>query len=470
LSCEPETLTDYQAYMKASPSRSLLVLNGSAESISAIDSETGTVYNNIQTVGHSGTNNAIPSDILIQDDTIYVVLSGQNSIESYNAESLDYVDDGRHYFENGYNPMCFIPVDGTSWIFCAGFETDELQAVNLSEPETDYSFLSCFEDVSISSDANDETQVSSTLKNAVGDNHSRCATGGAVLSDGSSSRLYVSNVRYDASILMTESDGSLAEYPADSGRYVQAPGYFREATISIFSFNADAMADGASDSDLSFSLVKEIDLESLFYAAAGSSFGTGSYFPGNGLNPQSVFILGDRLNVICTGTNGGSAKYYSDSEYIPDGYSSGDEKPGTNSDDGVIIVLDISDPDSPSVLTWLNIGGSPSGFRNAIDDSRGVVYLAGVGGIQSYSYGSESSDYSVLHSSSDFILEADNSESDYYSGLYYDSDDNLLYISFYSGDSVKTISVAGDSSPYNYSESSSYSVGDGPGALGFLEK
>ena len=464
-SCRPEPATDYQAFMEADPARAVLVLNGHSESISAIDGAEGAVYNDIQLVGYSGTNSAIPADMLVSGDNIYVMLSGQNSIEGYDKLSLDYLDDGRHYFKNGYNPMAFIPVSGTSWIFAAGFETDEVQPVNLSDPATDYSFVKAYEAVSLPVDAHSESKAAATTKNAAGDNKKRGSTGGAVYLNGADSRLYITNVRYDSSILLTEGDGSLAEYPADSGRYVKAGGYFREATLSIFGFNAGAFTTGASDSAIGLSLIKEINLESLYHSAAG-----GEYFPGDGLNPQSVFILDGRLNIVCTGTNGGAASYYSSSEYIPAGFSAGDEKPGTNPDDGKVIVLSLADTDNPSYMTQLAIGGSPAGFRDSIDTVRKIVYLAGVGGIQSYRYGPSAGDYSIIHSASSLLLGTDNPESDFYSGLCYDSSDSVLYVSFYSGDSVKTVNITGDSLSPSYSEGNSYTVGDGPGTLCILER
>ncbi|MDC7227930.1 MAG: hypothetical protein PQJ61_14285 [Spirochaetales bacterium] len=453
LSCEPDVETDYQAYMSDSPERAVLVLNGSAESISAIDPETESVYNDIQLVGYGSSSRAIPADILIYDEGIHVILSGQNSIESYNKNSLDY--EAEHYFKNGYNPMSFISVPGTSWVFCAGFETDDVQPVDLSNPETGYSFVDSWTEVVLPDDADSEYQTTPTGTNAVGDNFSRSSSGGAVLSNGSESRLYVTNVRYDSSILLTES--------------VSAGGYFREATLSIFSFNADAMVSGASDSSLAFELTAEINLEDIYYTA-GADENYSEYLPGNGLNPQSAFILDNLLNIVCTGTNGGSTSYYSADEYIPDGFDQDDEKPGTNPDDGVILVLDISDPDEPSYLTHLHIGGSPVGCRESIDYDNKIVYLAGVGGLQSYQYGSTAGDYSVLHGYDDMIITADDVDSDYYAGLCYDSYSNKLFVSFYSNDSVNTIDISGSSPDFNYTEGSVFSVSDGPGALCIFER
>ena len=463
-SCAPETVTDYQAYMAASPERVVLILNSEAESISALDPAGGIVYNNIQTVGWRGTNNAIPSDIMISGDVIHVLLSGQNCSEGYSPENLDYLDSGKHYFENGFNPLVYIPVSGTSWVFVCGFETDEVQPLNLSDPGTIYGYEKSWEDVVLPADSHSESTVTATARNATGDNRDRGSTGGAVYLNGSSSRLYISNVRYDADILLTDGSGEPVEYPADSGKNVRAGGYFRQATISIFSFNADGLTNGASDTGIGLELLKEIDLESLYRSAAGSE-----YFPGDGLNPQSVFILDGLLNVICTGTNGGTARYYTAEEYIPAGYSIGDLKPGTDPDDGLVIILDISDPDSPSFLRTLPIGGSPEGFREAVDPEWKIVYLAGVGGIQAYRYGASSADYDIISSSSDMILAGDNASSDYFSGLCYDGADDVLYISFYSGDSVRSVNVGGASSSPVFTAGGSWKAGDGPGRMVILE-
>lgn len=462
-SCAPAIVTDYQAYMDAGLSKAVLVLNGHAESISAIDPASGIVYDNVQLVGHSGTNSAVPVDIMTYGSNLIVMLSGQNSIESYDKIDLDYIEGGKHYFKNGYNPMAFIPVPEKSWVFTTGFETDEVQPVNLSATSDNYDFIKSYESVTMPAGAHSETRVDPLVRNAVGDNKKRGSTGGAVLVNGVFSRLYVTNVRYDSSILMTEA-GELVEYPEASGRNVKAGGYFREATISIFSFNADAMQNGASGAAINFSLVKEINLEQLLYTAGGG------YFPGNGLNPQSAFILDGRLNVICTGTNGGSSKVFTDGEYIPPGFDAGDQKPGTDPDDGLIIIFDISDPDNPAYMAHLEIGGSPVGFRNSVDSVRKTVYLAGVGGIQSYRYGASSGSYAAQHSSMNMILTSQNPDTDYYSGLYYDDSDNVLYISFYTGDSIKSIVIAGTADSPSYSEGNSYTVGDGPGALCILKK
>ncbi|MBI9107857.1 MAG: hypothetical protein JEZ04_14005 [Spirochaetales bacterium] len=463
--CPQPPVSDYQAFMQADPQRVVMILNGSSENFSGLDPVTGAIYNNLQLVGHSGTNSAVPSDIIASDGKLSVLLSGQNSVEGYNITTLDYLDEGRHYFKNGYNPMAFIPVPGKNWAFIGGLETDEIQIVNLDDAGTDYSFVKSFSEVILPEGSNQETKASPTLTNAVGDNHKRGSTGGTVLSEGAFSYLYVTNVRYDSSILLTEG-GELADYPPSSGSKVSSGGYFREATLSIFSFNSGALSTGASDAAIAFQLVKELSLEDILSA----KWPDRTYYPGDGLNPQSAFILGGRLNIICTGTNGGAAKTFTSGEYIPAGYSAGDVKPGTDPDDGVILVFDISSPDEPVCITHLEIGGSPVGFREGIDKDRKIVYLAGVGGVQSYRYGQASDDYAVLHSSSSMLLTAEAPDTDYYSGLCYDESDGVIYISFYSGDELKSVNVTGSAEAPVYSVGSSWQTGDGPGMLAIINR
>ncbi len=464
LSCTPVYDTDYQAFFAADVQRCLYILNGSAESLSGLDLDEGTIYNSLQTVGYYNSSSAVPNDLYQYDGRLYVVLSGQNAIEAYDAgesadaQILDYLPDYRHYFKNGYNPMYFIPVDGTSWVFVSGYKTDEVQLVNLNDTETAYSFTACFEELDDSSFEHSETQTEPTVKNAAGDNKKRGSTSGSVYIDGGTGWLYVTNVRYDAGILLTEGD-TLAEY---SGSNVQAPGEFREATLSIFSFNVPALTDGAAESSINLHLVAELNLEDIYY---GASDVNGEYFPGNGLNPQSSFIHNGLLTIVCTGTNGGSASAFTDSEYLPYlpgsttvRYDVGAEKPGTNPDDGIILVLDLSSPAAPSYEGHLDIGGSPVLFRESVDESGQTVYLAGVGGIQSFKYGNSFSGYSVLHSSDNMIIEAENTAYDYYSGLSYDEDDDLLYISFFSEDRIVAVTPEGVSA-------GSWTSGDGPGAL-----
>ena len=464
--CLQAPQNDYQQLLSDNPQRALFILNGNAESISIFDPASSKMYSNVQTVGHSGTNRAVPNDIIDIGGKLRVVLSGQNSIETYDKLSLDYEEGGKHYFKNGYNPMNFIPVDGSSWCFVPGLEKDQIQAVNLNKADADYSFADLFESVTLGTDAHSESRTAPTAKNALGDNHRRGSTSGAVLKNGAASRVYVGNVRV-GDILLTDSSGRLEVYPAGSGTNLKAPGSFREGTLSILSFNSDSLTDGVSGAGPALSLVKEINLESLIPGR--------TYLPGDGLNPQSVFILDGRLNIVCTGTNGGSVRRFADGEYIPwvyrnAGLTTGSVKPGTDPDDGIILVLDISNPDQPAYLTHLAIGGSPAGFRSAVDTVRKIVYLAGVGGVQSYRYGSTAADYSVLHSSADMILTAAKPELDYYSGLYYDSVDSRLYVSFYTGDMLKSISVGGSAASPAYSSGDSWQTGDGPGALVMIQR
>lgn len=471
ISCEPEYDTDYQAFYAADVQRCLYVLNGSAETLSGLDLDEGEMFNDLRPVGYYNSSKASPNDMYQYGGRLYVILSGQNAIEAYDAgesgaaDILDYLEDYGHYFENGYNPMYFIPVEGTSWVFVPGFEADEVQLVNLNDTDAEYSFTACFEEVTLPEDdpLGSEVTSSATVKNAAGDNKKRGSTSGSVLVDGGSGWLYVTNVRFDSGILLTEG-GSLAQY---GGSNVQAPGEFREATLSIFSFNASALIDGASESSINLQLVKEVNLEELYYGAADVE---GQYFPGNGLNPQSSFINNGLLTLVCTGTNGGAASYFTDSEYLPylpgsasERYSAEEEKPGTNPDDGVILVLDLSSPAAPVYSGHLNIGGSPVMFRESIDEAGQVVYLAGVGGIQSFKYGNSFSGFSVLHSSENMIIEADNAAYDYYSGLSYDENDQLLYVSFYSQDKIIAVTADGASA-------GSWTSGDGPGALMIYNK
>ena len=454
LSCKPDIETDYQAFMEDSPENSILIVNGNSETLSAIDTATGKTYQNIQTLGHSNTNRAIPNDILVNNDKIHIVLSGQNSMESYKTENFDYIDDGKHYFVNGYNPMIFIPIIDTNFVFVTGLGKDQIQLVDLDSPLTKYPFIGCYSKVEMPENSNSESQTTATTTNATGDNKPRTSTGGACLSNGSNSILYITNVRYDCSILMT-SDGEIVQY---DGEPVRAPGYFREATLSIFRFDIDNLDNG-------YELISEVNLESLFYEKTDSFDGVQSYFPGNGLNPQSAFILDGLLNVICTGTNGGSIGKYSDSEYIPDGFSVGNIKPGTNPDDGLVLIFNIGTPNEPELIKFLNIGGSPCGFRQAIDTKNKIVYLAGVGGIQAYHFGATASDYIVTQSSSNLIMGAENIESDYYSGLCFNSETSQLFVSFYSSDCVKSVQVYGSYPKLTYSNANTYDTGDGPGAM-----
>ena len=178
----------------------------------------------------------------------------------------------------------------------------------------------------------------------------------------------------------------------------------------------------------SLNLVKEINLEQMYWDTM-----TGEYTDGKGLNPQSLFVLNGKLHVICTGTNGGS-----------------------DSDDGKVLILKISDPLSPSLEKVLNIGGSPVGFRYSRDTVNHVMFLAGVGGVQSYNYVSET----ILHSSGNLILAGSNPASDFYSHVLYKN--GILYVSDYTHDKLNLISVSSNELL------DSLTCGDGPGALVYL--
>jgi hypothetical protein len=105
-----------------------------------------------------------------------------------------------------------------------------------------------------------------------------------------------------------------------------------------------------------------------------------------------------------------------------------------------------------------------------VDPVRKIVYLAGVGGIQSYSYGSSAADYSVMHSSSDMILASAQTADNFYSGLSYDTDADVLFVSSYTDDSINTINVTGTAGSPGYTYGTSVKAGDGPGALSMLQR
>jgi len=454
--CQVVIENDYQSFREANLSRALYILNGSGDTLSALDCDHGTIYNNLQVVGHSNSN-GIPNDIITLNNKIYVLLSGQNSIEKYDAVTLDY--EGKCYLKNGFNPLNFVPVGETGFAFVTGYKSDEVVLVNLNNLRLESGFISVYTKVSLPSGAHEETKASPTDKNAIGDNKHRGVTGGAVVLDGSNSRLYLSNVRYDSKILLTESDGKLAVY---NGSNVRANGYFRQGTLSIFSFDASDMDNGITD----LTLIKEIDMETLFHTATGYD----DYFPGDGINPQSIQVLDGRLHIICTGTNGGKIRQFTGSEYIPAGYSTGDTVPGTDPNDGIVLILDISNQDSPAYFKHLPIGGSPSAFRNSIDKDRKIVYLAGVGAIHAYGYGEDAVDNSIIRGNSNPVLKADNPSADYYSCLLYDSVEQILYASFFSDSSLIYITVSGSGENPLYGSPGSTRTGDGPGALALWNK
>jgi hypothetical protein len=388
------------------------------------------VYKDLQTVGHNGSSEAWPNDLLSMDDSLFAVSSGQNVIEKYDSRTLDY--EGKIYLKNGFNPLtlCLLGTEGQAAI--AGFETDEVVLVNLNDLSMTSGFLEVY-----------ESSESITTTNATGDNYQRSPTGIAA----SDSTLYVSNVRYDASILLTDTDGEYIEY---DDAYARAAGNFREGTLSVFSLNSGKT---------SATLATEIDLDGLLSDETGTS-----YFPGDGLNPQSLFILEGKLHIVCTGTNGGEARYYTEGEYIPSGYDEGDLVPGTDPDDGVILVMDLTDPENPTLEKVVEIGGSPSGFRFSMDTDRKILYMAGVGGIQSYDYETEV----ALRDSSNPILAGSDPSSDYYSHLFYR--DDMIYISNYSENKLNRIQVVGSGKTPVYTRLEDLVCGDGPGAMAYYIK
>lgn len=458
--CKVEIKSDYNSFQNANPSRVLYILNGSGETLSALDCESDVIYNNLQTLGHDQWSRGIPNDILVQDGYIYVLLSGQNSVECYDALSLDYLN--RCYLKNGFNPLNFIPVGETGYAFITGYLSDEIVLINLKTMQLSSSFASVYEAVTLPSGSHEESTVPLTIKNSVGENKHRGVTGGAVALNGTNSRLYLSNVRYDPKILLTDGSGQLVQY---NGSNVRANGYFRQGTLSIFSFNADALGGGGSG-DPNLILMKEINLDALYRAATGEP----EYYPGDGLNVQSLTILDGRLHVVCTGTNGGVTRQFSSGEYIPVGYSAGDNVPGTNPDDGVILILDISDGDNPVYFYHLTIGGSPSLFRQSMDEVNKNVYLSGVGGIHAYSYGSMAVDFNILRGRANPVVQAENPSVDYYSHLLYDSKGRNLYASFFSESRLLSIAVSGTAGNPIYGTPVLRRTGDGPGALALWER
>ncbi len=407
----------------------LYILNGEAESLSAYTPADAGMYMNCQLVGHNGSSEAWPNDLLIDGENIYVVNSGQNCIERYDSENLDYLN--RVYLKNGFNPMVLQLLGNAGEAVITGYEDDEIAFVNLRTMQLTSEFIPVF--------------VSGTFitpKNATGDNHDRRPTGMALSGD----TLYVSNVRFDSVINYLEADGSIIKFNDSNTR---AAGFFREGTLSVFS------VDPGRDSG---SLEREINLDAAF-----ASFSGLSYHPGNGLNPQSLFVLNGKLHVVCTGTNGGEPRSYGTGEYIPAGYGAGDEVPGTNPDDGVILVMDLSDPENPVIEKVVSIGGSPVGFRDSIDTGRGHIYLAGVGGLMSYDFLNEESD----RTSASPILAGSDPARDFYSHVLFR--DDVIYVSDWTHDSLNRIAVSGGADAPVYSSLPAIVCGDGPGALAFRE-
>ncbi|OQY30771.1 MAG: hypothetical protein B6241_15345 [Spirochaetaceae bacterium 4572_59] len=362
-SCSESIETDYQDYLSKGYSEVLFILNGGAETFSAYAPSDESVYQNLQLVGHNGSSAAWPIDLLYANGSLYTVCSGQNTIEQYDAKTLDYQD--TIYLKNGYNPMTLCLLGDGSKAAVAGFESDEIILVDLAEMEKTSDFVKAYEEADLPKYDPEikDPKVDSTNKNASGENHPRATTGLATYG----SVLYASNVRYQKPVLLTDSDRNIIYY---KGYKAIAAGLFREGTLSVFE-----MTSGYENAVL----IAEINLQAEYESLGGET-----YFPGNGLNPQSLFILEDKLHIICTGNNGGDTQYYSDNMYIPTiedmgvAYSKGDEIPGTDSDDGIILIMDLSDPERPRAESYLEIGGSPEGFRHSMDKINSIMYLAGV--------------------------------------------------------------------------------------------
>ena len=421
ISCKPEIESEYQEFYNKNYNQVLFILSGTGECLDAFSPDDDRVFTNLQTVGHNSGSEAWPSDLLIRDSSIYTICSGQNVVEKYDARSLDYL--GKIYLKNGFNPLLLNPVGDEGQAVVSGFASDEIVMVNLEDLTMTGSYSSVYEEVTLADGSHRESKTAVTAKNAVGDNHFRSPSGLAATGN----TVYVSNVRYDSSILLTNASGDLINY---DGAYVRAAGSFREGTLSVFSTDT---------SNQTATLVRELNLDGLYTQLSGRE-----YIPGNGLNPQSLFVLNGKLHVVCTGTNGGEERSYTSEEYRPEGFDLGDPIPGTDPDDGIILVMDISD-----------------GFRSSRDNSRNILYLAGVGGIQSYNYSTEQ----ILHDSSDPILAGSDPSKDYYSYILFE--DDVLYISNFTNNSLNRIQVLNDGT-YNLLDSKNSS--GGPGALGFYTK
>jgi len=438
ISCKPEIESEYQEFYNKNYSQVLFILSGTAECLDAYSPDDDKVFTNLQTVGHNSGSEAWPSDLLIRDSSIYTICSGQNVVEKYDARSLDYL--GKIYLKNGFNPLLLNPVGDEGQAVVSGFASDEIVMVSLEDLTMTGSFSSVFEEVTLADGSHRESKTAVTTKNAVGDNHFRSPTGVAATGN----TVYVSNVRYDSSILLTNGSGDLISY---DGANVRAAGSFREGTLSVFSTDT---------SNQTATLVRELNLDDLYTKKSGIN-----YFPGNGLNPQSLFVLNGKLHVVCTGTNGGEKRNYTSGEYHPEEYDLSDPITGTDTDDGLILVIDISDAQNPVLESAISIGGSPVGFRSSQDSSRNILYLAGVGGIQSYNYSTEQ----ILHGSSDPILAGRRTSTEFYYSIFFL--DDVLYISNFTNNSLNRIQVLNDGT-YNLLDSKSTS--GGPGALAFYTR
>jgi hypothetical protein len=165
--------------------------------------------------------------------------------------------------------------------------------------------------------------------------------------------------------------------------------------------------------------------------------GEGGYEEGKGCNPQSAIAFPslDEVHVICTGTNGGD-----------------------DSDDGEIVVIN-ADPSSPGYLDIKQrvfIGGSPTGGPGSVDEGRNLVYLTGVGGLQSYDYGDGTAgSLTAVRDSSDYIIVGDDPGSDFYSGVVYEPETDIIFVTLFTDDEVISLSAE------TYSELARFSSSDG---------
>lgn len=127
-----------------------------------------------------------------------------------------------------------------------------------------------------------------------------------------------------------------------------------------------------------------------------------------GKNPQAAIPFPDlnEVHIVCTGKNGGD-----------------------DADDGAVYIVD---SDTDEVKEIIKVGGSPSWSEGAVDRTNKIVYLTGIGGLQSYNYSTRE----VFHGSNDYILAGDNAESDFFSGVVVDEMFRVLYVCFFSADKI----------------------------------